>query len=993
MPRKNQINAICLSSVQGDEQYRLLFNHIPDAVVIADYHGWILNVNEAACQLFGYPKKELLSMSIKALHPKASRRSTFALFKQIVKRRSRSLFDIDIITKGGQVRHTNLNVNLIESAGQTRLMGIFRDVTEKKETERRYETLAKMANDSIYLLNKDGVVIYVNEFGAKQLNAKPAEIIGQKIKALFPPAIYRRQKNNLDQVFKTGRPSYYENLSSFSFRPVWLSTKLTPIKDQRGGVESVMGLSRNISESYAIQTNLKQETSLLNSITQTSLEGILVISKAGKVVFCNQQFLNLWKIPNRLASLKDDKKLLAYVVSQLAKPKEFLAKVNYLYRHPSLTSSDQINFKDGRVFDRQSIPQSIDGKIVGRVWRFNDITENQERQNQLVLSEQKYRRLFEAAKDGILILDAETGEIREVNPYLIQMLGYSHKEFLKRKLWEIGLFKDIVASKESFEQLKRKKYIHYENLPLRTKSGMTFHVEFVSNVYLIDHTKVVQCNIRDITARYEAEENLANNEARFRAIYENSPVPIFLIGLDGRFLNVNLAAVKMLQYSQKELQKLTFGDITHPEEVKRDVAKVKELISGKISNYDMEKRYLRKDKKIIYVHISATLVRDVKNKPAYFLTIVEDVTDHHEYLERIRQSEIKYSTLVENSNDAVLVIQDGLYKFANKSSENITGYKAKEVLGKPLIDFVSPKDKKRVMDIYVKRMRGEQVPSRYEFEVVKRDGSLLPIEVSSSVVEFDGQPAVMAIIRDITKAREIDRVKSEFISVASHQLRGPLTGIKWFSQLLIDEKAGKLTPKQFDFLRQVYNSNERMISLVNDLLDVSRIETGQKFVLEKKPGDIVILINNVIKDQRINLPVENISIKFDRSFPDKLVFNFDQGKIYQAFSNLISNSIKYSGKDKKIIIGLKRLGDKVEFFVKDFGFGIPQNQQSRVFQKFFRADNTANISTEGTGLGLYIVKGIVEAHGGKVWFESAENKGTTFYIVLPLKNQKNPDIK
>lgn len=121
-------------------------------------------------------------------------------------------------------------------------------------------------------------------------------------------------------------------------------------------------------------------------------------------------------------------------------------------------------------------------------------------------SETRYRRLFETAQDGILILDAETGQISDINPFLIQMLGYSHEELLGKKLWEIGLFKDIVSSQNAFSELQEKGYIRYEDLPLETKGGRNINVEFVSNVYLVNGNRVIQCNIRDITKRRQAEE-------------------------------------------------------------------------------------------------------------------------------------------------------------------------------------------------------------------------------------------------------------------------------------------------------------------------------------------------------------------------------------------------------------------------------------------------------------------------------------------------------
>ncbi len=138
-------------------------------------------------------------------------------------------------------------------------------------------------------------------------------------------------------------------------------------------------------------------------------------------------------------------------------------------------------------------------------------------------SETRYRRLFETAQDGILLLDADTGQITDVNPFLISMLGYSHKEFLGKKLWEVGAFKDIIASKAKFLELQKKGYVRYENLPLQAKSGKPMAVEFVSNTYRVDHTNVIQCNIRDITDRKSAEETPETGRGKvFRHVFNNS---------------------------------------------------------------------------------------------------------------------------------------------------------------------------------------------------------------------------------------------------------------------------------------------------------------------------------------------------------------------------------------------------------------------------------------------------------------------------------------
>ena len=224
-------------------------------------------------------------------------------------------------------------------------------------------------------------------------------------------------------------------------------------------------------------------------------------------------------------------------------------------------------------------------------------------ESKLRKSELRYRRLFEAAQDGILILDAVTGMIEDVNPYLINMLGYTRQEFIKKKLWEVGAFRDIEASQEAFEALQKNEYIRYDDLPLKAKSGRLLQVEFVSNLYLVADEKVIQCNIRDITERKRIAKELAENEKKYTDLVNQSPDGIFIIDLEGKFLSVNDAICKELGFSQDEFLELTIQDII-PEQYKTQYKKrMKRILKGK--NFDEGAEYALhgKDGKTHYVEV------------------------------------------------------------------------------------------------------------------------------------------------------------------------------------------------------------------------------------------------------------------------------------------------------------------------------------------------------------------------------------------------------
>lgn len=260
-------------------------------------------------------------------------------------------------------------------------------------------------------------------------------------------------------------------------------------------------------------------------------------------------------------------------------------------------------------------------------------------------------------------------------------------------------------------------------------------------------------------------------------------------------------------------------------------------------------------------------------------------------------------------------------------------------------------------------------------------------EVSKISGEFD-RMAKLLVERDIelSKAndilREVDKVKSEFVSVVAHQLRTPLSAIKWIFNFLLEGNAGEMTEEQKGLLKKGYESNERMISLVNDMLEVTRIEGGAlKYDFES--AHIEEMLNQSLVDyigQAYSKHVTIVLDKGDGQFPPVKV---DKKKIQMVFQNIIENAIKYTNEGGSVIISFKKGKDVMETAVKDNGIGIPEAEQKNIFTKFYRATNATKSQTEGSGLGLFVARSVIEKHGGKMWFESNENQGTTFHFTLP----------
>ena len=218
-------------------------------------------------------------------------------------------------------------------------------------------------------------------------------------------------------------------------------------------------------------------------------------------------------------------------------------------------------------------------------------------------SELRYRRLFEAAQDCILILDAKTGMIEDVNPYLIKILGYSREEFIKKKLWEVGAFKDIKASKDAFEALQVNEYIRYEDLPLKAKDGRLIQVEFVSNIYLVGNKKVIQCNIREIAEHKRILTALEENEKKYFDLVDQSPDGIFVISLTGKILTTNKAMCRELKYSEEELLSMNIWDIVVEKYLDQYRQRLKKILSGESLGEPAEYMIIGKDGKNHYIEV------------------------------------------------------------------------------------------------------------------------------------------------------------------------------------------------------------------------------------------------------------------------------------------------------------------------------------------------------------------------------------------------------
>ena len=376
--------------------------------------------------------------------------------------------------------------------------------------------------------------------------------------------------------------------------------------------------------------------------------------------------------------------------------------------------------------------------------------------------------------------------------------------------------------------------------------------------------------------------------------------------------------------------------------------------------------------------------------------IKDRTKDLDDKVHEIQMEKAKIETILESIGDGVFVIdKDQKIVLYNRACEPLTGFTKQEAIGRAYTEifrFYHQKNNQPANEFMSTVLTKGLISSMSEdTELLRKDNTKLPVADSAAPLK-DAQGQVtgaVVVLRDVTREREVDKAKSEFVSLASHQLRTPLTSIKWNAEMLKDQEIGELSQDQQSVVADIVNGNQRMIDLVNALLNVSRLDLGT-FAIEPEPISYAEIAESVIKEHQPQLTAKKIEVA--KQLADNMPkINADKNLIRIIFQNLISNAIKYSPEGSAITVKVTFDDKNAYISVADNGFGIPKAQQNRIFSKLFRADNVLKKDVDGTGLGLYLIKSILNTVGGTINFQSEENVGTTFNISMPLTGMQKKE--
>ncbi len=518
------------------------------------------------------------------------------------------------------------------------------------------------------------------------------------------------------------------------------------------------------------------------------------------------------------------------------------------------------------------------------------------------------------------------------------------------------------------------------------------------------------------------QEDLENLERYIEEYSLFLPLTVFSVNPVGIIVDVNQTGKKLSGYQEIEL---IGNDINT---VFKDDKKIKiffNQILKKGGDKNREMILITKDKKEIPVRVSASVRKDQEDNVIGCFISLNDITEVKKFQEKledkvkqrtkelektknklsktlketkeakrkVEDEENKTSAIISNLVDPIIIIDEHnklslfnprakeIFKFNNSH----IGIKIKKEDYYSMENFTSIIKK----DFKVKKGKNMEPKNPKEEElIIDHLGEELTYKIITTKV-YDYKKKYIGSMKtfsNMTREKRINRLKTEFVSIAAHQLRTPLSAIKWATKMILDGDTGPINQDQRELLSKAFESNERMIKLVNDMLNVSRIEEGRlEYTFEKV--EFKTVYETVVENIKGKLKEKDI--KFNIKKPKKMPSVYiDKEKIRLVMQNLLENAVKYIPMNGSITLNIKKQGEKLKIIIKDNGVGIPKADQKKLFTKFFRAENVLKMQTDGTGLGLFIANNIIKKHDGEIGFKSEEGRGTQFYFYLPINNKQ-----
>jgi len=619
-------------------------------------------------------------------------------------------------------------------------------------------------------------------------------------------------------------------------------------------------------------------------------------------------------------------------------------------------------------------------------------------------NEDQYYPLFSENTAVMLLIDPSTGNIVDANEAACKFYGWSRKALTSMRIQNINTLSEEQVAAEMERAIKLKQnYFLFEH---RLADGTVKPVEIYSGKITLKDKPLLFSIVHDITGRKKMELLLEESKKTAERYLNVAAELILSLDTHGNILLLNESGHRLLGYNQDELTGKNWFKTCIQHEIQSEVLSVfKKLMTGDIRNTEnFENTVKTKNGELKTILWYNTLLKDLNGKVTGTISSGTDITEKKQAESRLRG----LTSVIEHSLNEIYIFSAESLKFVyvNQGALNNLGFSIDEILALTPLDIKPEFTNETFLKAVKPLLTGKKDIINFETILQRKDGSTYPVDIYLQLSEFEGKQVFVAIILDITKrkqdeselikakeqAEENDRLKSAFLANMSHEIRTPMNGILGFAELL-KEPTLKNDEIQ-DYIQTIQISGARMLNTINSIVDISKIESGLIDV-NIKEANLNEKIEFIYKFFKPEVENKGLQLLFKNGLPAKeAIIMTDNEKLYGILTNLVRNAIKFTY-EGSIEFGYILKSDRdpdspeqsrsaeLEFFVKDTGVGIPRNQHEIIFERFRQGSENHNRGYEGSGLGLSICKSYLKMLGGRIWVESKEGNGSTFYFTIP----------
>jgi len=985
---------------KSEEKFRSIFENASDCMIYLDGSGRVLEVNRKAVEVFGGSREELLGKHftrVGVLSPKDIPALLSAFANGL--RGKHPALNLRIKNKKGQEIYLECSGSLTKIDDRLTVLVIARDVTERKrmeealrESEEKYRSMIELAPDIIVTADLKGAITSLNTAGERISGYSRDEVVGKHFLKIGHIKLMEWPKylKMLNSVVRGKVPEPFE--VSFIHKdgtPRLVEVRASLLK-QNGKPKSALAIMRDATERKKVEETLRESEQRYRELAESISDVFFAMDKDLRYTYWNKASEKLTGISAKDAIGKSLTEVFPDVKE--SKIEQFYLDVLGTKQSKSLETEFYIGGKEF-VFEINAYPTSEGLSVFVK-----DITEHKKMEETLRKSENKSRTLLENLPQKIFFKDKNSVYIscnenyaRDLKIHPDEIAGKTDYAFYPKtlaekyraddkRIMEYGKTEDI---EEEYIQDGQKVFVHTVKTPVKDENG---NIVGILGIFW------------DINEQKRAEEALRESEEKYRVLVESAADAIFTLDEAGNFLSANLEAAKAMGKTLEEMIGKNMYDLFPKGIADLQMRKVKAVFQT--GNPLLADETLTQTKLgLRWYNTTLMPVRDSNGKIIYTIAISRDTTERKKMEEKLKQysehleelvqkrteelleSEKRYSVLVEEAGDGVIILQDGKIVFTNKRAAETIRYSKDEMMGLSLEKLVDEGSLLLAKEMYERNLRGE-TPTTFEVKWIAKTGERIPFEVSGARIHYHGRPAVLRVARDIRERKRMEEERlrleklatvGELATMVGHDLRNPLQSIENAAYYLKNELANlstsvQISPKTKEMLQVLNDSINYADKIIKDLQDFSSTKPS---TLEK--ADINMIVKEALSI--VKTPT-NIEIRTELDYLPQIRADKDQMK--RVFLNLTTNAIQAMEKGGTLTVSTRKNEGFFEVSFKDTGVGISEESMKKIFTPFFTT------RAKGMGMGLSICKKFIEMHGGSIHVESEVGKGTTFTVKLPI---------